>query len=188
MTYAEMFAEIAQKYGLDWRLLAEQAWVESRLNPLAVGKANDMGLLQIIPSTWDEWAPRIGVVDPFDAYSNTLVAAAYLAFLRDYVSRFGLWDFYWVLLAYNWGPGNVRRLMESGGGWLDVPASRREYAVAIVLQGDAHGLVQATRDGVTAPMRTVQTEGESDAYLDDLLASAIPVTQTTPLSVRRRAV
>lgn len=49
MTYAEMFTEIAQKYGLDWRLLAEQAWTESRLDPLAVGKANDMGLFRNHP-------------------------------------------------------------------------------------------------------------------------------------------
>ena len=187
MTYAEMFTEIAQKYGLDWRLLAEQAWAESRLDPLAVGKANDMGLLQIIPSTWDEWAPRIGVVDPFDPYSNVLLAAAYLAFLRDYVARFGLQDFYWVLLAYNWGPGNVRRLMEAKGGWLDVPASRREYAVSIVLQSDVHGLVQAQPDGVTAPVREMKAAGDYYDYLDDLLASAMPITPTTPLSVRRRA-
>ncbi len=188
MTYAEMFTEIAQKYGLDWRLLAEQAWAESRLDPLAVGKANDMGLLQIIPSTWDEWAPRIGVVDPFDPYSNVLVGAAYLAFLRDYVGRFGLRDYYWVLLAYNWGPGNVRRLMEAKSGWLDVPASRREYAVSIVLQADVHGLVQAMPDGVTASVRDLKASVDYYDYLDDLLASAIPTTPTTPLSVRRRAI
>ncbi len=188
MTYAEMFTEIAQKYGLDWRLLAEQAWAESRLDPLAVGKANDMGLLQIIPSTWDEWAPRIGVVDPFDAYSNVLVAAAYLAFLRDYVDRFGLRDYYWALLAYNWGPGNVRRLMEAKGGWLDVPASRREYAVSIVLQADVQGLVQAVPDGITAPVRGPKVTDDAYDYLDHLLANAIPITPTTPLSVRRRAI
>ena len=187
MTYAEMFTEIAQKYGLDWRLLAEQAWAESRLDPLAVGKANDMGLFQIIPSTWDEWAPRIGVVDPFDPYSNVLVAAAYLAFLRDYVGRFGLQDYYWVLLAYNWGPGNVRRLMEAKSGWLDVPASRREYAVSIILQANVQGLVQAVPEGITAPVRDLDVAGDTYDYLDDLLATTIPITPNTPLSVRRRA-
>ena len=93
-----------------------------------------------------------------------------------------------MLLAYNWGPGNVRRLMESGGGWLDVPASRREYAISIVLQADAHALVQAQPDGLTAPVREMNLAGDFYDYLDDLLVSAIPITQTTPRSVRRRAI
>lgn len=90
-------------------------------------------------------------------------------------------------LAYNWGPGNVRRLMEANGGWLDVPASRRDYAVSIVLQADLHGLVQTMPDGVTAPVREMKVSVDYYDYLDDLLASAIPVTPTTPRSVRRRA-
>jgi soluble lytic murein transglycosylase-like protein len=132
MTYEEMFREIAPQYGLDWHLLAQVAYQESRFNPRAVGKDDDTGLMQIIPSTWNEWAPKVGVSDPFDPYSNVHVAAAYLAFLRKYFTEMGYPEDRWMLVAYNWGPDNLRRLLEDGGGWEQVPEKRRRYALRIL--------------------------------------------------------
>jgi soluble lytic murein transglycosylase-like protein len=132
ITYEEMFREIAPQYGLDWRMLARQAYQESRLDPLAVGRDHDTGLMQIVPSTWREWAPQVGVTDPFDPYSNVLVAAAYLAFLRGYFSEMGYPEDRWMLVAYNWGPHNLRRLLEQGGGWEQVPPKRQNYALAVL--------------------------------------------------------
>ncbi len=99
MAYEELFKKIGAEYGLDWRLLAHQAWQESRFNPLAVGAANDMGLMQIVPATWDEWAPKVGVFDPFDPESNIRVAAALLAHLRATLTRLGRPEPYWWLTA-----------------------------------------------------------------------------------------
>jgi soluble lytic murein transglycosylase-like protein len=132
ITYEEMFQEVAPQYGLDWHLLAQIAYQESRLNPMAVGKDDDTGLMQIIPSTWHEWAPQVGVSDPFDPYSNVMVAAAYLAFLKEYFSEMGYPEDRWMLVAYNWGPNNLRRLLESGGGWDQVPEKQRRYALRIL--------------------------------------------------------
>jgi soluble lytic murein transglycosylase-like protein len=132
ITYEEMFQEIAPQYGLDWQLLAQVAYQESGLNPKAVGKDGDTGLMQIIPSTWDEWAPKVGVSDPFDPYSNVQVAAAYLAFLRKHFTEMGYPEDRWMLVAYNWGPNNLRRLLEDGGGWDQVPEKRRRYALRIL--------------------------------------------------------
>jgi soluble lytic murein transglycosylase-like protein len=132
ITYEEMFQEIAAQYDLDWHLLVRVAYQESRLNPRAVGKDEDTGLMQIIPATWDEWAPNVGVSDPFDPYSNVQVAAAYLAFLRKYFSEMGYPEDRWMLVAYNWGPDNLRRLLEDGGGWEQVPEKRRRYALRIL--------------------------------------------------------
>ena len=142
MTYEEMFKEVAEKYGLRWELLAEQAYRESRMDPNAVGAADDMGLMQIIPSTWQEWAPKVGARDPFDAYENLTVAAAYLAYLRDYFQELGYPEYYWTLVAYNWGPGNLRRHLESGLGWNDLPEERRNYALSIILGSQARALGQ----------------------------------------------
>jgi soluble lytic murein transglycosylase-like protein len=130
--YEAMFQEIAPQYGLDWHLLAELAYQESRMNPQALGQSHDMGLMQIIPSTWDEWAPRVGVSDPFDPYSNTLVAAAYLAYIRDYTAAKGYPEERWMLVGYNWGPDNLRRLFEDKGDFDDVPEKQRHYALAIL--------------------------------------------------------
>ena len=76
ITYEEMFREIAPQYGLDWQMLARQAYRESGFNPQAVGQDNDAGLMQIIPSTWDEWAPQVGASDPLDPYSNVQIGRA----------------------------------------------------------------------------------------------------------------
>jgi membrane-bound lytic murein transglycosylase F len=132
MTYEEMFQEIAPQYGLDWRLLAELAYQESRMNPLALGKDFDMGMMQIIPSTWNEWAPKVGVTDPYDPYSNIQVGAAYLAYVRDYSQARGYSEEYWALVGYNWGPDNLRKIFENQGGFEDVPEKQRRYALAIL--------------------------------------------------------
>ncbi len=132
MTYEAMFREIAREYGLDWRLLARQAYRESSLDPLALGEDDDMGLMQILPSTWDEWAPKVGVSDPFDPYSNVLVGAAYLAYLREYFHAQGYPEPHWMLIAYNWGPYNVDQLLRNGGDWNQVPPLQRQYALDIL--------------------------------------------------------
>lgn len=141
MTYKEMFKEIAQKYNLPWALLAEQAYRESGMDASAVGEANDMGLMQIVPSTWDEWAPRVGVSDSFDPYSNVLVGAAYLAFLHQYFADRGYPERYWALVAYSWGPGNLRRHLAAEKPWNALPDSQRRYALQIVLAADLRVLL-----------------------------------------------
>ena len=132
ITYEAMFREVGQNYGLDWRILAGQAYYESEFDPLAVGINHDAGLMQILPGTWEEWAPRVGVTDPHDPYSNVLVAAAYLAFLRDYFAERGYTDERWMLVAYNWGPYNLQQFLEGGGQWTGVPKMRRRYALNIL--------------------------------------------------------
>lgn len=130
--YDQLFREIAPEYGLDWQLLAAQAYVESRLDPRAVGRQDEMGLMQILPSTWAEWAPQVGVSDPYDPRSNILVGAAYLAFLRDYFGSLGYAEEHWMLVAYNWGPYNLQQFIEQGQGWAQVPARQRRYVLSIL--------------------------------------------------------
>jgi soluble lytic murein transglycosylase-like protein len=132
ITYESMFREIAPRYNLDWRLLARIAYQESRFNARAVGKKDEQGLMQIMPVTWAEWSPTVGVSDPLDPYSNVLVGAAYLAFLREYFGAKGYQEQRWMLVAYNWGPDNLRRLLESNGRWDDVPEKQRRYALNIL--------------------------------------------------------
>jgi len=132
ITYETMFREVGQQYGLDWRILACQAYYESEFNPLAVGVNRDAGLMQIIPVTWNEWAPQVGVTDPHDPYSNVLVAAAYLAFLRDHFAERGYTGEHWMLVAYNWGPYNLQQHLENGGQWTGIPRQSRDYALNVL--------------------------------------------------------
>jgi membrane-bound lytic murein transglycosylase F len=128
LTYAQMFQEVALRYDLDWRMLAAQAYVESRFDTLALGNDGDLGLMQVLPRTWKEWAPAVDVNDPFDAYSNVLVASIYLDYLRSNLSRNGYSEARWMLIAYNWGPEKLNTFLAEGNDWDDLPDSVRRYA------------------------------------------------------------
>lgn len=128
LTYDQMFKEVAQSFDLDWRILAAQAYVESGFDPLAVGSKGDLGLMQILPSTWAEWAPRTGAVDPYNGYHNVSVSAVYSSNLRDMFAAQGYTDPKWRLVAYNWGPNRLRIFLNEGRKWDDLPELRKKYA------------------------------------------------------------
>lgn len=133
--YLEMFKAAAAEHELDWRLLLEQAWRESRWNPKAVGGAGEYGLMQVLPSTWDQWAKKLGMTDkdPFDPESNIRLAAAYHVWLREQLQKAGHTEDYWVVTAYNWGINNLLRLLNGGGGWGEIPERVRAYTCDIIL-------------------------------------------------------
>ena len=131
-TYADLFRAVGEQTGIDWRLLAALSYRESRMQPLAVGRDGDMGLMQILPATWDEFAPTVAATHPFDPRENAQVAAAYLLYLQDFLLGQGTNDLRWVLVAYNWGPERVRRLLADGGRWEDVPAQQQRYVADIL--------------------------------------------------------
>lgn len=141
--YEPLFRQIASQYGLDWRLLEAIAYRESHMNPYAVGQANDLGLMQIIPSTWNEWAPQLNVSDPFDPHSNILVAAAYLAHVRDFCHARGYREPQWMLIAYNWGPAQLDLFLRNGGDWADIPLAQRQYALTVLDMAARRGLSEA---------------------------------------------
>jgi soluble lytic murein transglycosylase-like protein len=136
-SYEEMFQEVGARYRLDWRILEAMAYRESEMDFQATGSASDMGLMQIIPSTWNEWAPQVGVNDPFDPYSNILVATAYLNYVRQICLERGYTDPHWMLVGYNWGPGQLAYFIDRGGTWQQIPAPQRNYAISILQLADA---------------------------------------------------
>lgn len=128
LTYAQMFQEIGLAYDLDWRILAAVAYVESGFDSLALSGQGDMGLMQIRPTTWREWAPAVAASDPFDSYSNVLVAARYLDYLRTLLGERGHPQTEWMLIAYNWGPEPVLNHLTAGGSLATLNTERRAYA------------------------------------------------------------
>lgn len=100
-----LIKEAAAEAGLDWTLLISLVLAESSFNPQAESAAGAMGLCQIMPATWAEWAPKIGLAltaDPFDPRNNLRVGAHYLAWLLDLLDIERA-----ALLGYNMGPNNV---------------------------------------------------------------------------------
>jgi hypothetical protein len=96
----------AQEFGIEWQLLASQAWAESSFDPRAVSSAGAQGLMQIMPATWAEWSAKVGGGnDPFDARQNLRVGAAYMQWLLKQTGG----KVYDALVAYGWGIGNLLR-------------------------------------------------------------------------------
>lgn len=132
MTYAQMFQTVGAQYDLDWRMLAAQAYVESGFDTLALSSAGAMGLMQVLPGTWREWAPAVNASDPFDSYSSVQVAAVYLDYLRSQLTQRGYPEKEWMLVAYHWGFDRLNGFLTDGGGWQELPEARRRYAEEIL--------------------------------------------------------
>jgi soluble lytic murein transglycosylase-like protein len=145
MDYEAIFQRVAAEFDLGWYLLMEQAYRESQLNAHLVGSDGEMGLMQILPATWGEWAPRVGALEPFDPESNIRVATAYLAWIHARLAGMGRPEMHWMLAAYDYGFWNVQGLLRADGAWRHVPPEHQDYATAIVLAAEADALAAQMR-------------------------------------------
>ena len=111
-------------------------------NKPIVSRAGAVGLMQVLPATYDQMAEQHKLGDdPFDARDNIMAGAAYLRWLHE---RYG---FPKMFAAYNAGPGRV----EHGGR---LPAETRAYVGGITKTlksaKNSLDLVKLTRpDGAT---------------------------------------
>jgi D-alanyl-D-alanine carboxypeptidase len=85
--------------------------------------AGAMGLMQVMPDTYDELRYRYNLGDdPFDPHNNILAGTAYL---REMYDRYGAPGF---LAAYNAGPNRVDRYLNYG---TPLPAETVNYVASI---------------------------------------------------------
>ncbi|MDF0601652.1 lytic transglycosylase domain-containing protein [Psychromarinibacter sp. C21-152] len=121
--YAAYIAEAAQRFGIPAHWVAAVMRAESAGHARAVSPKGAMGLMQIMPDTWDELRARYGLGrDPFDPRDNILAGAAYLNELHD---RFGSPGF---LAAYNAGPTRYAEYLATGR---PLPRETRAYVAAL---------------------------------------------------------
>lgn len=92
-------SQAATREGLDADLLIKVMQQESGFLPCAVSPKGAMGLMQLMPST----AEQFGVKDTFDPLENVGAGAR---FLRELLSRYN-GDVFKAVSAYNAGPGRV---------------------------------------------------------------------------------
>lgn len=129
----------ALKHGLDPLLLKALIWHESRFNPLATGKAGEIGLMQLRMIVVRDWAQSNGVPAPsehdvYDPYLNLEIGSWYLAraMKRWQESAFSL-----LLALGEYNAGRTRVL-----GWIRKNEGDREKAIT---QSASAGYVRSVR-------------------------------------------
>jgi membrane-bound lytic murein transglycosylase F len=127
-TYKEMFQQAANKYQLDWKLLAAVSYQESHWRQNAVSPTGVRGMMMLTNAT----AEHLGVKDRTDPYESIMGGAKYLRALIDKVpAHIPEPDRIWIAVAsYNVGFGHVndaRKLAVKRGDnpdkWVDIKAT-----------------------------------------------------------------
>ena len=102
---------------------AAKMQVESGRDAHAISAKGAMGLMQIMPATWQGLQHDLGLgADPFDPQDNILAGASYLRMLHD---RYGDAGF---LAAYNAGPGRYEAHLATGR---PLPQETRDYVASV---------------------------------------------------------
>lgn len=107
--YGAETAEAARAFGVDESLIRAIIFAESGYDNGAVSPAGASGLMQLMPITRAETSERTGIAADGSPRSEIMLGTAYFAAL---LRRFG--DERAALAAYNAGPANARRWLESG--------------------------------------------------------------------------
>lgn len=132
----------SSRHGLAPALVKAVIWRESNFDPAAVGKAGEIGLMQLMDDAAHEWAGAARVAGfahehVFDPGTNTLAGSYYLAkLLRRYPTTDNPLPY--ALADYNAGRGNVLKWMTGAArtnsaafiGQIGFPATRA-YVLAI---------------------------------------------------------
>ena len=135
-SYADFIDEAAQRFELPAGWIRAVLRAESGGDPRAVSHAGAMGLMQIMPATWDELRVHHGLgADPFDPRDNILAGAAYLRQLHD---RYG--SIRAMLSAYNAGPA----CYEASLAGAPLPPETRTYIAALAPIIDKQSAAGAT--------------------------------------------
>lgn len=133
--YSQVVLDAAAASSVPADTLARLIYTESRFRPNAYNASSGAtGIAQFLPAT----AAAQGF-DPTDPVASIWGAAAYLDYLYQ---KFNTW--YYAVAAYNWGEGNVAKLLSqgyvttrSGATLTTLPAETLAYVTGIVGQAGA---------------------------------------------------
>jgi soluble lytic murein transglycosylase-like protein len=139
LPYGSAMALAAARHRVDGLLVAAIVEAESGFVPDRVSPAGAMGLMQVLPSTAEEY----GAEDLLDPHVNLDVGSRYLGeLIADFGGNLEL-----AVAAYNAGPGAVERY----GGVPPYPETRDYVKRVLTLYGEHHQTAGADRDPFSAP-------------------------------------
>jgi soluble lytic murein transglycosylase-like protein len=115
--------EAAHRFSIPESWIRAVIMAESNGDPRAVSPRGAMGLMQLMPGTWEALRDEHGLgTDPYDPRTNILAGTAYLKAIYE---RFGTRD---LFAAYNAGPGCYAEHLHTGK---PLPAETRAYVAGI---------------------------------------------------------
>ncbi len=174
--YADFIAEAAQRFEIPEIWIRAVMRAESDGDSRALSPKGAIGLMQIMPATWEEIRTKhlLGT-DPYDPHDNIIAGAAYIRQLYD---RYGSPGF---LAAYNAGPKRYDEHLAKG---TPLPVETRNYvAVLTAVIGDG-ATAERQRDDTSpapqwasAPLFVGQKPAPVDAAkprTDDAPAAKVP--------------
>jgi hypothetical protein len=145
--YADHIADAAQRFSVPALWIRVVMRFESTNDPRALSPKGAMGLMQIMPKTWQELRARYGLgADPYEPRDNILAGAAYL---RELHERFGSPGF---LAAYNAGPTRYAEHLATGA---PLPPETENYVAMLApIIGGSQPERSADRTGDVAQWRS----------------------------------
>jgi hypothetical protein len=173
-------AKAAAEHTLDPALLNAMIWVESRFDPKAKSPSGARGLMQLMPATAAYLAKRMGESNAraYDPEFNVRAGALYLAEMRD---KFG--DEELAVAAYQAGPGNVKKWVESGQKFPDYSQAyvAKVMAARARFTGVAtHGRRSSDRAAAPAPIPSAKLEPSASEDIDPDAGLVVPDVASLP--------
>jgi len=131
-TIQDMIVQEATRQGVDPNLALAVANHESGFNQSAIGGAGEVGVFQLLPSSF----PGVAIAD-----LQTNIQTG-ISFLRELLGQFG-GDAQKALAAYNWGPPRVAQAVaQYGADWFShIPGQVRGYVSAVLAGGGIVGSI-----------------------------------------------
>jgi len=137
--------EASQRFGIPEHWIYAVIRIESAGRTRAVSSAGAMGLMQLMPGTWERQRARFALGgDPFDPRDNIMAGTSYL---REMFDRYGAAGF---LAAYNAGPGRYEDWL-SGRRTLPLETRRYIARTAPLLHAERIFVAAAQQAASTSP-------------------------------------
>jgi hypothetical protein len=141
--YGDHIAEAAQRFELPATWIRAILVAESNGDPHAVSPKGAIGLMQVMPETWDDLRVRHRLgSDPYDPHDNIIAGAAYI---RELYDRYGSPG--WIA-AYNAGPGRYEASLKGR----PLPPETRAYVAAVGPNLDGGGDPGANATAAADPL------------------------------------
>ena len=122
--FASSIDEAAQRFGIPATWIQAVMQAESGADPRATSPKGAMGLMQIMPATWEDLRRRHHLGDDsYNPHDNILAGAAFLRELHDHYGSPGF------LAAYNAGPGRFENHLATGE---ELPEETQRYVATLL--------------------------------------------------------